>query len=157
MRTNTAGMALIREFEGCDLNAYQDQEGRWTIGWGRARGIKAGDSCTQAEADLWQLEDVAEFERLLCNCLPGVRLNDNQFSALVSFCYNVGLGSPKKDGFMVLKNGETSTLRKCLLKGDFTGAAAEFLKWDKVGGKPSAGIRRRRQAEQALFLQAATP
>ena len=71
-----------------------------------------------------------------------VTINDNQFSELVSFCYNLGPGSL-----------HGSTLLKLLNSGDYDGASHEFLKWDKAGGQVVAGLERRRLAEQALFLQ----
>ena len=153
MRTTAEAVLLIRSFETCSLVAYQDSGGRWTLGWGRARGVKKNDTCTQEQADAWFLEDLAEFEMLVLACIP-VHLTDNQFSALVSFVFNVGLGYKGiKDGFKVLMSGEPSTMLTCLVASDFAGAAAEFPRWDKVSGIPSTGVLRRRMAEQALFLK----
>ena len=154
MRTTTEGQALIKSFESCSLTAYRDQGGRWTLGWGRARGIGAGDTCTQDQADAWFLEDLAEFEMLVQNCVPGDTMGPNQFSAITCFTYNVGLGQKGvKDGFYVLANGEPSTIRTCILAEDYPAAAVEFPKWNHVGGMVSAGLIRRRAAEQALFLK----
>ncbi len=154
MRCTREGLALIREFEGCALAAYQDSGGIWTIGWGRTRGVKQGDTCTQDQADAWLLEDVAEFEGLVAECVPAPPLNENQFSALVSFCYNLGMGVPgERSGLKVLKSGKQSTLLICILAGDFDRAAEQFPRWAHIGRNPSAGLLRRRLAEQALFLQ----
>ena len=153
MRTTSEGVLLIKGFENCSLTAYRGKDGIWTIGWGRARGVKEGDTCIQAQADQWFLEDLAEFERLVLACIP-VNLTDNQLSALVSFVFNVGLGYKGiKDGFKVLMSGEPSTMLKCLVASNFADAGAEFPRWDKVSGVPCAGILRRRLAEQALFLK----
>lgn len=96
-----------------------------------------------------------ETEQIVLRLVPAPRLTDNQLSAVVSFCYNVGFGvRGRKDGFRVLKNGQPSTMLKRLQEGDFEGAGAEFLKWNRVAGVVSAGIRRRRLAEQALFFRA---
>jgi lysozyme len=153
-RVTKEGIDLIKGFEGCALRAYQDQEGRWTLGWGRARGIKRGDTCTVEQANLWLMEDIAIFEALVLHCVENVALSDNEVSALTSFTMNVGLGKVgEKDGFEVLKSGEPSTLLKLILEGDMEGAADEFIKWDFVGGHQCGGLYRRRVAEQRLFLK----
>lgn len=154
MRTTTDGIALIQAFESCALTAYQDQGGIWTIGWGRTRGVGPGATCTQEQADAWFLEDLAAFELIVGHLLDGISLSPCQFDSIVSFCYNVGLGYPgKKDGFQKLKSGGPSTLYVKLLAEDFSAAAGEFPKWCKVGGAESAGVLRRRMAEQALFTK----
>ncbi len=153
-RVTLEAQLMIKSFETCSLVAYQDQNGRWTIGWGRARGVKEGDTCTQAQADAWFLEDIADFEGLVLHCLNLTPISNNQLSALVSFVFNVGLGQKGvKDGFQTLKNGDKSTMLKCLLARDYEGAAGEFVKWDKVGGAESRGILRRRGAELDMFLE----
>lgn len=145
---------MIKSFEACRLEAYQDSGGVWTIGWGHARQVRRGDICTAAQAESWFLEDIGGTELIVLNCLPDVELNDNQLSALVSFVYNVGLGYKGiKDGFLSLVSGKPSTLLACLRARDFAGAAAEFPKWCKIRGTPSDGLLRRRVAEQALFLK----
>lgn len=149
------GILLIQEFEGCALTAYFDPRGNcWTIGWGRTKDVKEGDTCAQDQADGWLKKEVQDLSALILRLAPNVQLNDNQLSALVSFVYNVGLGKKgEKAGFLELISGEPSTLLKCLRRGDLTWAAVEFPKWDKAGGQISAGILRRRLAEQALFLK----
>lgn len=156
MRTTTEGLALIQEFEDCALTAFWDPRGEcWTIAWGRTRGVRQGDTCTQGQAAAWFLEDVAEAEALMLGCVEKVTLSDNQVSALVSFCYNVGFGlKGVKSGFRELKSGAPSTLLQRLRAQDFSGAAAEFPRWKKAGGVVVPGVLRRRLAEQALFLKA---
>ena len=156
MRTTPAGLALIRSFEGCKLISYRDLSGIWTCGYGCTRGVGPDTVWTQEEADTQFLLQVQIMEDLVLKCLPGIGLNDNQLSALTSFAYNVGFGHKGvKDGLQVLASGQPSTLLKCLLANDFQGAALEFPKWDHVGGQVCAGILRRRQAEAALFEEAA--
>jgi lysozyme len=141
MILSSLGRALIQSFEECKLASYQDQHGVWTIGWGHTGPyIGPGMTCTQSEADTWFASDVLW-------AVEGVRrytdvpLNQNQFDALTSFVFNVGVGGE-----------EHSTLCKDLNASDYAGAAAQFLRWDHINGVVSAGLLRRRQAEQALFL-----
>lgn len=157
---NAAGLRLVKEFEGCSLTAYYDggtdeqgvPHGKLTIGWGHTRGVFAGDCCSQEAADAWLLEDLAVTEGAVLALTHRIPLNDDQISALISFCFNVGFGAKgRKDGFMELISGEPSTMLKCLKANDFKGAAEEFPKWINVGGQKSAGLMRRRLAEQALF------
>ncbi len=166
MRLTKEGLALIKSFEGCRLTAYYDggidehgiPHGKLTIGWGHTRGVFEHDECTQEAADAWLLEDLAEIEGGLLQCLNGVELNDNQLSALVSFCYNVGFGKKgKKDGFLVLESGHPSAMYTLLRSGFTIAAADEFPKWSKAGGVESAGLLRRRIAEQALYRKEPNP
>lgn len=131
---------LIKSFEGCRLKAYKCPAGVWTIGYGRTTNVKDGDTCTQAQADEWFDEEYARF-RDNVKKLVKVGLTANQLGALTSFAYNCGIGAL-----------QTSTLLKKLNKGDLYGAADEFLRWNKAGGKVLAGLTKRRQAERNLFL-----
>lgn len=142
MKTSARGIALIEQFEGLRLQSYQDGAGVQTIGYGHTDKVKEGDTCTSAQADEWLESDVAQAERAV-NALVKVPLNQNQFDALVSFTYNLGWAAL-----------EGSTLLRLLNAGATQIAAAEFSKWDHVAGVVSAGLLRRRQAEQALFTEA---
>ena len=137
-----AGVALLKEFEGCRLTAYLDQRGILTIGYGHTAGVKPGDTCTQAQADQWLLDD-SHWASLEVIKSVDVPITQHQFDALVSFVFNVGSG-----------NWMASTLRRLVNSRHFAEAAQEFVKWDHVNGAPDAGLLRRRQAEQALFLTA---
>lgn len=144
MKTNSAGLALIKQFEGCKLKSYQDIVGIWTIGYGHTGDdVTPGQKIDQETADSLLAADLSQFEDGVSGCLTTKQggVTDNQFSALVCFAYNVGLGNLK-----------SSTLLKKLLVGDTTGAANEFLRWNKAGGKEVAGLTRRRAAERALFM-----
>lgn len=155
MQTNAAGIALIKEFEDCKLEAYQDEGGIWTIGWGSTHQVPLGVKISQQDADAMLQRELCTFEGILEGVLPAPHLSENQFSALICFCYNVGFGAKGvRDGFCALKTGEPSTMLKRILQNDFANAAQEFPKWVHIGRKTSAGLLRRRTAEQALFLKA---
>uniref|UniRef100_UPI00300A9510 lysozyme n=1 Tax=Acinetobacter ursingii TaxID=108980 RepID=UPI00300A9510 len=144
MKISNNGLNLIKQFEGLKLNAYDDGVGVWTIGYGTIKypngvRVKHGDKITQAQADQYIANDVATFERAV-NMLVNVPLNQNQFDALVSFTYNLGA-----------TNLSASTLLKKLNSKDYNGAAGEFQKWNKAGGKVMTGLVRRRKAEMELF------
>jgi len=165
---NQAGLDLIKSFEGIldgnpatsNLDPYLDPVGIWTIGWGHAivvgkdflRGkenkAKAfalyPGGLTIPEAETLLRADVMDKCRDV-DSLVKVSLNDNQYAAIVSFTFNLGVGNLKQ-----------STLLKKLNAGDFEGAADEFRKWNKAGGRVLAGLTRRREAEAALFRRPVT-
>ena len=143
MRTSQRGLSLIKSFEGLRLLAYRDAVGVWTIGYGATRGVKAGMSITNEQAERMLLNDVQRFEPEV-ERLVTEPLNRNQWDALVSFTYNLGAA-----------NLESSTLLRLLNRGDYAGAAEQFPRWNKAGGKVLPGLVRRREAERVLFLEAA--
>lgn len=145
MRASENGINLIKQFEGCRLTAYQDSVGVWTIGYGWTQPVDGkpvgkGMTITQQKADDLLKQGVIQYENGV-NSLVKVQLNQNQFDALVDFAYNLGVNALKG-----------STLLKKLNAGDYAGAANEFTKWNKAGGKELAGLTRRREAEKSLFL-----
>jgi len=131
---------LIKSFEGLELEAYLCPANVWTIGYGHTKGVKKGDKITKEQAEKLLEEDLAFFRNGVKR-LVKVALNKNQFGALVSFAYNLGLGSL-----------ESSTLLKMLNAKDYQGAADQFLRWNKSKGKVLTGLVRRREAERAVFL-----
>ena len=134
------GTALIQSFESCKLAAYQDQRGIWSIGWGHTLGVVPYQTCLQADADAWFIQDTHEAVNAVLRSLD-VAVAQNQFDALVSFTFNVGAGSEAHSTLLSLLNG-----------GHTQAAADQFLVWDHVNGVPNAGLLRRRTAERALFL-----
>lgn len=141
MRCNDAGLNLIKSFEGCKLTAYQDQGGVWTIGFGSTgHAAYKGNSIDQTTADVILCEDLGMTEEGVAKRLR-VKVNENQFSAMVCLAFNIGLG-----------NFGMSTLLKKVNSGDFKGAASEFERWTKIQRQVSAGLTRRRKAERALFI-----
>jgi len=150
MRTSPAGRAFIGRHEGVRLAAYRDAAGVWTIGYGHTAAAgppvpAAGLTITAAEADAILGRDLARFEAAVSR-LVTVALSQSEFDALVSFAFNVGEGAL----------GRSTLLRK-LNAGDRAGAAAEFGRWNKAGGRVLAGLTRRRAEERAVFLGAGGP
>ena len=140
---SSTGENLIKSFEMLVFSAYKDQRGRWTIAWGHTGpDVIEGLTCTPEQAEEWFREDTANAVRG-CNESLTTNVTQNQFDALASFTYNVGVGAEEHSAMIWLLN-----------RRDFTGAAAEFPKWDHVNGLPNAGLLRRRLAEQKLFLKA---
>jgi GH24 family phage-related lysozyme (muramidase) len=142
---------LIQQFEGCakknpdgTFAAYPDPGSGgdpWTIGWGSTGAdIKKGVTWTQQQCDDRFSAHVDEFGAKVAAALGGAATTQHQFDAMVSFAYNVGVG-----------NFQSSTLLRKHKAGDYAGAAAEFVKWNKAAGKVMAGLTRRRAAEAALY------
>ncbi len=132
-------LELIKEFEGLRLEAYLCPANVWTIGYGHTKTVRKGMKITKAKADELLLVDIAWVK----NCAESAvkaELSANQVAAVYSFIYNVGAGAFR-----------SSTLLRKLNKGDHKGAANEFKRWNKGGGKVLKGLVRRRAAEAKLF------
>lgn len=142
MKINDDGLNLIKEFEGCQLNAYKDPVGVWTIGYGHTKGVYAGQIITKAQAESYLRQDLAESEKAVEKWEPIYHWNENEFSALVSFTFNCGAGSLNN----LLKNGSRTKVE----------IAKAILLYNKgVNGKTLPGLTRRRRAERELFLKTA--
>lgn len=139
MQISKAGLDLIKQFEGLYLKAYRCPAGVPTIGYGHTAGVAMGQTITQQQADDYLRRDVRQFERAVAR-LVTVPLTQGQFDALVSFAFNLGDGALAQ-----------STLLRLLNAGDYAGAAAQFDRWNKAGGRVLPGLVRRRAAERALF------
>ena len=137
---NSKGLNVVKSFEGLRLDSYLDPVGVWTIGYGTTSGIRGGMHITQSQAESYLKQDLDRFEQAVKSAVK-VSLNSDQFSALVSFAYNVGEGAL-----------DSSTLLRKLNQGDYQGAASEFARWNKGDGVELPGLTRRRSAEKALFL-----
>lgn len=146
MKTNQAGIALIKKFEGFVGKEYRCPAGLPTIGYGHViqEGEKFPKTITEQEAHDLLIKDLPRYEMAVKKVVK-VELNENQFSALVSFVYNLGPAA-----FL------QSTLLKRINAREFTRAADEFDKWvfAKVKGVSTKlpGLERRREAEKNLFL-----
>jgi len=135
-----AGMAVTESGEGLRLEAYQDQGGVWTIGYGHTGpDVAQGLVCDKPQADTWLANDML-YAATAVNRLVTVELTQSEFDALVDFAFNVGVGAFAK-----------STLLRLLNAGNYTGAALEFPKWDLCAGQVNRGLLNRRAAEQAEF------
>ena len=141
MKISDKGIKLLKSFEGCRYTAYRDVGGVLTIGYGHTgKDVFEGQRIGSDQAENLLRADLARFEDGV-NRSVVVDLNQAQFDALVSFTYNVGLGA-----FTL------STMLQMLNKGDYKGAADQFLRWNKVKGKVWSGLTQRRQSERSLFL-----
>ena len=141
MRTNRAGMDIIRESESLRLRAYYCPAGVLTIGHGHTGDdVYEGQEITETQAIMLLIEDV-EWAEEAVEALAPDWLNENQFSALVSFVFNVGFGA-----------FESSTLLRKLRAGDVQGAADEFPRWNRSKGRVLRGLTTRRAKERELFL-----
>ena len=136
---NSAGLALIKEYEGLRLEPYRDGAGVLSIGYGHTRGVTEHTHCTPEIAEAWLESDLQEAEDAVGR-LVKVPLTDNQFAALVSFTFNEGQG--KLAG---------STLLKKLNEGGYDLVPACLKSWIFVNGKQSPGLVRRRNAEAILW------
>jgi len=139
MNTSTEGLALIKKFEGLELNAYRCAAGVWTIGYGHTKDVERGDVWTEAQADDALKHELIEFEGYI-NDLVECSLTQNQFDALVSWVYNLGPA-----------NLQASTLLKRLNASDYEDVPSQLKRWNKAGGKVLEGLIRRREAEALLF------
>lgn len=133
---------LLKHLEGCRLTVYLDVAGYPTVGYGHRTLLPPGSHILQQTADDILGIDIGFYEEEVAS-LVDVPLNDNQFSALVLFTFNVG-----EKALM------GSTLLRKLNAGDYQGAADEFLRWDKAGGHVVEGLHDRRVVERNLFLKA---
>lgn len=136
----SVSVEFIAQFEGCELSAYKCPVGVWTIGYGHTKDVRAGDKCSEDQAKAWLADDIRETQSLLAHYV-NLPVSKNEFVALVSLAFNVGVGALTK-----------SKLLRKLNSGDRDGAAEEFLDFDLANGKRVAGLTRRRQAEHDLFL-----
>jgi lysozyme len=148
-RINAAGLSLVKSFESLRLNAYRDTGGVPTIGWGHTRGVKMGQTITEAQASDFLMDDLEEAEGAVIRFVS-VPLNDNQFSALVSFAFNCGTEAFRR-----------STLRKKLNARDYAAVPGQLALWVHDNGKRLNGLVRRRKAEADLwntpFVAASAP
>lgn len=138
-KTSPKGLELIKTFEGFRAQAYLCPARVWTIGYGTTLGVKPGQVITEAKAVKLMANDLVSFENAVKR-LVKVPLSQNQFDALVSFAYNCGVG-----------NLTSSTLLKLLNQGQYHLVPAQFLRWNKGGGKVLAGLTRRRKSEVWLW------
>jgi lysozyme len=158
MTISEVGIQLIKSFEGCHNSPYRCPAGLWTIGYGhvlypeqaRLKTPERASYPLKPEHDrVWDAieidslleKDLLRFTNGVRRYCPAAADNMCHLDAMVSFAFNVGLG-----------NLQSSTLRMKYSRGDYQGAAEEFLKWNKAGGKVLNGLVRRREAERALFL-----
>lgn len=144
IQLSLAGIDLISNFEGLKLEAYYDSAGVCTIGYGTTiypnrNPVQTNDRCTIEQAKAFMHHDLARFEKAVSSSVK-VALTQNQFDALVSLTYNIGIGAFKN-----------STLLKLLNQGNYMGASQQFDVWIKAGGQTIQGLVNRRAVEKAHF------
>lgn len=150
MKISEKGLKMIEAFEGCLLKASNTLDNVWTIGYGQTgyyygKKIRKGMTTTKAAAHAWLRDHSISVYENAVNQRVKVHLNQNQFDALVSFTYNIGIGAFGK-----------STVLKRLNAGDYAGAAEAFGMWVHCNGKTLPGLVRRRKEERELFLTPVT-
>ncbi len=139
MHISKEGIALIKKFEGCELEAYQDSVGVWTIGYGHTKDVEEGLKITQEEAEAMLNTELEEYEGYVEHYVE-VPLTQCQFDALVCWTYNLGPTN--------LKN---STMLTVINQTRFDEVHREIKRWNKAGGEVLNGLVRRREAEALLF------
>jgi lysozyme len=161
MKVSDKTIHMIKHHEGVRTRPYQCPALLWTVGVGHVidpnhAKVKLADRkqlpipagwdrvLSQEEVDQILRQDLARFEAGVMRLCPK-GASQGQFDALVSFAFNVGLG-----------NLQNSTLRQKHNRGDYEGAAEEFLKWNKAGGKVLKGLDNRRKDERALYISSNT-
>jgi len=140
MKPSNKSIELVKHFEGFESAAYLCPANVWTIGYGRTKNVKEGDVITEIQAERDLLEELEEFGEQVLSVVD-VELNQNEFDALTSWTYNLGVG-----------NLRSSTLLKKLNAGDKNSVPSEMLRWNKANGKVLNGLTRRRQAEADLWV-----
>lgn len=141
MQLGAKGEILIKSFETLQLTGYQHPGDVPTIGWGHTgRGVYVGQHISLLQAQAYFKQDTAAAIQAIRISVK-VPLNQNQFDAIVSFTFNVGIDAERH-----------STLLRLLNQGNYKAAAQQFLIWDHEGNKVLPGLYRRRKAEMALFL-----
>jgi lysozyme len=146
-KIGTKGLDLIKSFEGLKLKPYLCPAKVPTVGYGSTfyendKKVKLTDpSITEQRASELLLDSLKGFERYVDSyCRDDI--NQNQFDALVSFCYNLGPANLKS----------STLLKKANVNPNDPTIAQEFLKWNKAGGKALKGLTKRRQAESDLYF-----
>ena len=133
------GIYAIKKFEGCELIAYQDAVGVWTIGYGHTKGVSEGDIISSAQAEALLFKELKEYENYVHE-LVEVPLHQYQFDALVSWTYNLGP-----------TNLKSSTMLKVLNEGKYNEVPDQMRRWNRAGGKVLEGLVKRRDYEARLF------
>ena len=147
MKSSDNGIRLIQEFEGLRLTSYLCSAGVATIGYGATfyqdgSKVKLGQTITNTQANQLLKDHLKEFEGSVIGLLNTTKVNQNQFDALVSFCFNLGAANLAKSQLLRFIKANPNDLK----------IADEFLKWNRAGGEVSTGLVRRRKKEAQLYF-----
>lgn len=139
---------LIKKFEGFRSEAYQDSVGVWTVGYGSTmwpdgNKVQPGQKMTMDEAEKVMAWELDRKGKVILSALPTTIISQNQYDALLSFAYNLGVGALLK----------STLFRKLKLNPDDETIRAEFMRWVNAGGKPLKGLITRRKAEADLYFK----
>lgn len=157
MRTlDTFGYKLIQQFEGLKLKAYQDSVGIWTIGYGNityldGTKVKKGDEITREQADLMFKKTANNFALEVAKLID-VCLTQNQFNALVSLAYNIGIGKKATSKTPAIGFISSTLLKKVNKNPNDESIADEFKRWRFAGGKEIKGLLNRRIKESEVYF-----
>lgn len=146
MRVSPVGQAIIKHYESVRLRAYPDPAtgaAPWTIGYGHIRNVRPGDTCSQAQADAWLVQDLMSVEFTL-NKLITWPITQGQFDALAGLMFNIGAGAFRPDAVVgdfddFIKSGNMAEIR------------SRIAQFRMANGKVMYGLQKRRRAEQALW------
>ncbi|HDL7470232.1 TPA: lysozyme [Yersinia enterocolitica] len=140
LKTSAAGLKLIADYEGCQLNAYLCSANVWTNGIGHTTGVKPGSVISEQQVAVNLMADVQRVERAIAICMP-VAMPQPVYDAVVSFAFNVGTGAACR-----------STLAFYINKGDWRSACHQLPRWVYIRGVKSQGLEHRRMTEQKHCL-----
>ncbi|WP_145563476.1 lysozyme [Yersinia aldovae] len=140
LKTSAAGLKLIADYEGCQLNAYLCSANVWTNGIGHTAGVKPGSVISERQVAVNLVADVQRVERAIAICMP-VAMPQPVYDAVVSFAFNVGTGAACR-----------STLAFYINKGDWRSACQQLPRWVYINGVKNQGLERRRIAEKKYCL-----
>jgi lysozyme len=155
MKLNKEGIDLLHKYEGLKLESYEcpaslrlvEEKKFWTIGYGNTRYedgslVKEGDKISKDRAEMLFTNIVNDFASKVNKRLTK-KLNENQFSALVSFAYNVGIGNFASSTLLGLVNQNPNDPE----------IRTQFMRWNKASGKPLKGLTLRRESEANLYFK----
>ena len=142
MHASPYALLIIRQFEGLRLTAYRCPSGIWAIGYGHTCNVHKGDTITPSQADEYLLQDIQPIEAYLNNLRPSPNLTQNQFDALTSLIFNIGISAFSRSTLLKLirQNPNDPTI------------TAQFLRWIHSDGKVLPGLQRRRTEEAKLYF-----
>ena len=143
MKTSRKGIELIKKYEGLRLTAYRCPAGVWTIGYGHTKGVKQGQKISSEEAEKLLIEDLTPIEKNIDKM--GLKINQSQFDALVSFAFNVGINALQS----------STLLKKVRVNANDITIKDEFMRWVYAGSKKLDGLVKRRKEEAEMYFKEA--
>ena len=140
MKTSNKGIELIKKHEGFRAKAYKCPADKWTIGYGHTLNVKSTDVITKEQGEYFLRQDVEHAEKEVNK--HNLNINQNQFDALVSFVFNLGVGNFAR----------STLLRRIKAHPNDITIRREFARWVYAGGKILPGLVKRRKEEADLYF-----